>query len=64
MTPTRAVDVLIEAGIIPPDRRSSAAAVLHAAEASAAYDFDELELRASDTEPPTCAPTMPPPGGT
>lgn len=51
MTPSRAVDVLIEAGLIPPDRRSSAAAVLHAAEASASFDFDELEPRVADTLP-------------
>lgn len=61
MNPSRAVEVLIEAGLIPPERRSSATAVLHAAESSASFDFDELEPRVRDTEPPACAPTLPPP---
>lgn len=62
MNPTRAVEVLVDAGIIPVERRSSATAVLYAAEASErAFDFDELEAR--DTIPP-CAPTLAPPAPT
>lgn len=61
MTPARAAQVLAEAGEIPTARRSAVARLLEAAEAAEAFDFDEIEPRARDTEPPACAPTLLPP---
>lgn len=58
MTPSRAVEVLIEAGLIPPERRSSATAVLHAADAS--FDFDELEPRVAISPRADTLPAPPP----
>jgi hypothetical protein len=62
MTPARAAQILVDAGEIPPARQSSAERLLAAAMAADAIglDLDELE-QPHDTEPPTCAPTLPPP---